>query len=212
MRYAGGVRGARRGWNGVLWAGEKKTGRRAQYLCLVWWFYPGPVPRSSHTRSGPAGDGGPGGDGPGKSGGPGQGQREDHHHHRIGRRDHRRDPRRNASQTSSQKFYEKLSAQYSGNFFKNVRQYFTGSAELTLANLESSFTTATRYKNKSYIFRAKPSYARILSSAGIDVVSHANNHAQDFNGGIRSTRAAVRAPGHGLCGQWGYRYREEKRD
>ena len=110
------------------------------------------------------------------------------------------DPRRSAGQTASQKFYEKLSAQYNGNFFKNVRRYFTGSAELTLANLESSFTTATRYKNKSYVFRAKPSYARILSSAGIDVVSHANNHAQDFNGGIRSTRSAVRARGMAYVG------------
>ena len=200
MRYAGGVRGTRRGWNGVLWAGEKKTGRRAQYLCLVWCFILalclGPaIPALGRQETAVQEE-----TVQEKAAVQAKGNVKTITITALGDVTIGGDPRRNASQTSSQKFYEKLSAQYSGNFFKNVRQYFTGSAELTLANLESSFTTATRYKNKSYIFRAKPSYARILSSAGIDVVSHANNHAQDFNGGIRSTRAAVRARGMAYVG------------
>ncbi|MEG2136986.1 MAG: CapA family protein [Clostridia bacterium] len=45
--------------------------------------------------------------------------------------------------------------------------------------------------SKTYTFRADPKYASILSDAGVDVVTHANNHAVDFVGGIAHTRRAV---------------------
>jgi len=107
------------------------------------------------------------------------------------------DPRRGANVMGSEKFYAKLNKRYRGGFLKKVRRRLRG---ITIANLESSFTTSRRYSDKSYVFRAAPAYARILSRGGIDVVTHANNHAGDFAGGARSTRAAVRARGIAYVG------------
>lgn len=110
------------------------------------------------------------------------------------------DPRRAASLTASQAHYERLYQANGGKFFKNVDRYFSGSDELTLINLESNFTTGTSYKNKTYVFRAKPAYAHILSDAGVDVVGHANNHAYDISGAVSKTRSAVRAHGMAYVG------------
>ncbi len=110
------------------------------------------------------------------------------------------DPRKSASLTASQAHYEKLYKANGGKFFKHVDQYFSGANELTIINLESNFTTGTGYKNKTYVFRAKPAYAHILSDAGVDVVSHANNHAYDISGAVSKTRSAVRAHGMAYVG------------
>ena len=63
--------------------------------------------------------------------------------------------------------------------------------------MESSFTTSNLLKKKlkSYTFRAAPQYASILSEAGVEVVGHANNHAQDFIDGRKHTKKAVEEAG-----------------
>lgn len=53
-------------------------------------------------------------------------------------------------------------------------------ADLTLANVESALGDTGSPAEKSYTFRAPPEAARSLASAGIDVVSLANNHALDY--------------------------------
>ncbi len=107
------------------------------------------------------------------------------------------DPRKGANVMGSEKYYAKLNKRYRGGFLKKVRRRLKG---VTIANLESSFTTSRKFSDKSYIFRADPAYARILSRGGINVVTHANNHAGDFAGGARSTWAAVGARGIAYVG------------
>jgi poly-gamma-glutamate synthesis protein (capsule biosynthesis protein) len=61
-------------------------------------------------------------------------------------------------------------------------------ADITVANLEGTFTERGTPANKEYVFRTPPRHALGLALAGIDVVSLANNHALDFGPeGLRDT-------------------------
>ncbi len=53
-------------------------------------------------------------------------------------------------------------------------------ANLTLVNLETAIATGGDAQDKSYVFRAEPRFASLLSQAGVDAVSLANNHAMDY--------------------------------
>lgn len=54
------------------------------------------------------------------------------------------------------------------------------SADLAAVNSEMAISDRGVPLDKQYVFRAPPSAARRIASAGIDVVSLANNHAMDF--------------------------------
>lgn len=65
--------------------------------------------------------------------------------------------------------------------FTNVRSYFLD-ADLAFVNLESPLSnTGTERKYKEYTFRGRPALIDGLTSAGIDVVSLANNHQLDWS-------------------------------
>ncbi len=70
------------------------------------------------------------------------------------------------------------------------------SADLVLVNLECALTRSTSEwrdgERKTFYFRADPRAVRVLTAAGIDVVSLANNHVLDFEAqGLRETIAAL---------------------
>lgn len=66
-------------------------------------------------------------------------------------------------------------------YFSKVADVFR-SDDLTIANLETTFTTATeRKKNKTYCFKGDPTYTNILTSSSIESVNLANNHTEDYN-------------------------------
>lgn len=60
-------------------------------------------------------------------------------------------------------------------FFKNVSSIFK-SDDLTIANLETTFTNATVKKQKTFNFKADPSYAKALKLGSIETVNISNNH------------------------------------
>jgi Bacterial capsule synthesis protein PGA_cap len=74
-------------------------------------------------------------------------------------------------------------------------------SDLTFGNLEETMSTTSGSKCGSgspncYAFQAPPRYARLLKSAGFNVVNQANNHAFDFGAtGRAQTRAALAAAG-----------------
>lgn len=69
-------------------------------------------------------------------------------------------------------------------------------ADLTVANLEGTFTERGAPADKLYTFRTPPRFARSLVEAGIDVVSLGNNHTADFGRvGIEDTLAALDTAG-----------------
>jgi hypothetical protein len=68
-----------------------------------------------------------------------------------------------------------------------------GHADLTMANLETAITTrGTATPGKAFTFRAPPSAFSALRGAGIDVVTMANNHGEDYGPvGLQDTLAAI---------------------
>ena len=66
------------------------------------------------------------------------------------------------------------------------------SADLAFVNLESPFSDQGRRIGNGMVFKAEPEMVAALSSAGLDVVSTANNHARDCGGyGIEFTLALL---------------------
>lgn len=64
-------------------------------------------------------------------------------------------------------------------FFKNVKPYFDKD-DLTLVNLETTFTTASIREPKAFNFKGDPSYVKSLTLGSIEAVNIANNHIYDF--------------------------------
>lgn len=62
---------------------------------------------------------------------------------------------------------------------RNVRDIFSED-DLTIANFETTLTTAPVYKtNNEFVFSAPPAYVDILIDGNIEAVSFENNHAMD---------------------------------
>ena len=64
-------------------------------------------------------------------------------------------------------------------FLRYVRHIFEDS-DLSIVNLEGTLTYATEHIYAPFIFRAPPSFARILTYGAVDIVTVANNHTWDF--------------------------------
>jgi poly-gamma-glutamate capsule biosynthesis protein CapA/YwtB (metallophosphatase superfamily) len=84
-------------------------------------------------------------------------------------------------------------------YFRSVRRDLKG--DVVLGNLEGTLTERGSAKcgagsTDCFAFRAPPSYARLLRSAGFTVLNLANNHAFDYGAaGQHDTVAAVRRAG-----------------
>lgn len=52
--------------------------------------------------------------------------------------------------------------------------------DLTIANLETTLTTATKKANKKFKFKGDPSFVQFLNVGSVDVVNIANNHTYDY--------------------------------
>ena len=78
-------------------------------------------------------------------------------------------------------------------FLRYTRDIFVNS-DLSIVNLEGTLTYATEHIYAPFIFRAPPSFARILTYGAVDVVTVANNHTGDFfEVGYQDTLNALRA-------------------
>ena len=89
---------------------------------------------------------------------------------------------------SFEEYYDKYG---DGYFFQNVRSIFEGD-DLTIANLEGTFTASTNRTDKQWTFKADPSYVSILTKSSIDCVNVANNHTHDYGDeGYVDTLAAL---------------------
>jgi poly-gamma-glutamate capsule biosynthesis protein CapA/YwtB (metallophosphatase superfamily) len=92
-----------------------------------------------------------------------------------------------------------LAAGPAETYFRSVRRDLKG--DVVLGNLEGTLTERGSAKcgagsTDCFAFRAPPSYARLLGSAGFTVLNLANNHAFDYGAaGQHDTVAAVRKAG-----------------
>lgn len=87
-----------------------------------------------------------------------------------------------------------------GYFFRNVKDIFEAD-DLTIVNLETTLTTATKKAEKKFRFKADPSYVEILKQGNIEAVSIANNHTLDFlDKGYKDTLETLDEAGVGYFG------------
>lgn len=75
--------------------------------------------------------------------------------------------------------------------FKNVQAIF-GKDDITVVNLEGTFTSATRSQDKLYNFKGPKRYAEFLKNGSVEYVNLSNNHSYDyFQVGFDDTKAAL---------------------
>ena len=79
------------------------------------------------------------------------------------------------------RYYDENGAAY---FLANVRDIFAGD-DLTIVNLEGTFTESDNRQDKTFAFKGKAEYASILTCGSVEAVSIDNNHTQDY--GAQST-------------------------
>ena len=76
-----------------------------------------------------------------------------------------------------------------------VHDIFT-SDDLTVVNLEGTFTNSSNAVVKPYRFKADPKYVQVLKEGSVEAVSTANNHSGDFQQeGSEDTIAALNSVG-----------------
>ncbi|MBR0207708.1 MAG: CapA family protein [Oscillospiraceae bacterium] len=87
-------------------------------------------------------------------------------------------------------FWQTINGDYAYPF-SNVKQYFVAD-EYTLGNLECTFSDQYLQSIEYFNFRAPTEYANILLEGGVDFVTTANNHTDDFReAGKRDTWATL---------------------
>ena len=89
-------------------------------------------------------------------------------------------------------YYEKNGPEY---FLKNVKSIFEAD-DLTIANLEGTFTNLTTRADKTYAFKGPAEFVKILTSSSVEAVTLANNHSRDYGAqSLTDTRNTLDAAG-----------------
>lgn len=64
-------------------------------------------------------------------------------------------------------------------FLRNVQPYFA-TDDLTIVNFEGTLTDRGTREDKTFAFRGKPEYTKILTEGSVEAVTLANNHSGDY--------------------------------
>jgi len=83
-------------------------------------------------------------------------------------------------------------------FFANVRHIFEQD-DIAFVNLEGPLTNRREHRDRTFIFRGPPEYAKILSKGGVTLAGLVNNHTLDFfQAGLLDTMQALEDEGIGF--------------
>jgi poly-gamma-glutamate capsule biosynthesis protein CapA/YwtB (metallophosphatase superfamily) len=105
--------------------------------------------------------------------------------------------------------FEKVGKDYS-YFFKAVQSVFQND-DLTLVNLETTFTNAKKKAQKAFRFKGDPSYVNILTEGSIEMVNISNNHIYDYlSQGFNETLDMLTSAGVLYSGEGHIAYYETK--
>ena len=89
-------------------------------------------------------------------------------------------------------------------FFKNVKDIFDKD-DITLVNLEGTFTDSNIKREKAFNFKGPADYVNILKEGSIEVVNIANNHSHDYEEqGYKDTKQTLEDAGVDYCGNSSY--------
>ena len=80
-------------------------------------------------------------------------------------------------------------------YLRNVRKIFEAD-DLTIVNMEGTFTNKTNNADKKFVFQGPPELAQIFTSSSVEAVTMANNHTLDYlRAGYEDTIATLKAAG-----------------
>ena len=80
-------------------------------------------------------------------------------------------------------------------FFAEVKEAFEDD-DLTIVNLEGPLTDRGERKDKTFSFRGKPSYVKVLTEGSVEAANLANNHSGDYGmDGYEDTKAVLEEAG-----------------
>lgn len=89
-------------------------------------------------------------------------------------------------------YYEANGASY---FLKNVKDIFEAD-DLTIANMEGTFTTLTTRADKTYAFKGPAEFVNIFTEGSVEAVTLANNHSRDYGAqSLVDTKATLDSAG-----------------
>lgn len=89
-------------------------------------------------------------------------------------------------------YYEKNGPEY---FLKNVKSIFEAD-DLTIANMEGTFTDLTTRADKTYAFKGPAEFANIFTAGSVEAVTLANNHSRDYGSqSLTDTKVALDSVG-----------------
>ena len=95
-------------------------------------------------------------------------------------------------------------------FFRGVKPIFEND-DLTLVNLETTFTREKKKAEKKFRFKGDPSYVNILKEGSIEAVNISNNHIYDYlKKGFQDTLATLEQAGILYSGEGHIAYYEQK--
>jgi poly-gamma-glutamate synthesis protein (capsule biosynthesis protein) len=95
-------------------------------------------------------------------------------------------------------------------FFRNVKPVFEKD-DLTLVNLETTFTDSTKKAQKTFRFKGAPGYVNILNEGSVEMVNISNNHIKDYlDKGFSDTLDILDEAGILYCGEGHVAYYEAK--
>lgn len=93
-------------------------------------------------------------------------------------------------------------------FFKNVLPIFKND-DLSVVNLETTFTNSNSRKAKQFNFKADPEYVKSLTLGYVEAVNISNNHIYDYNKeGFNDTVKTLQSNNVGFFGE-GYKYTKD---
>ena len=95
-----------------------------------------------------------------------------------------------------------------GYYFRGVYDILKND-DLTIANLEGTFTEATEKAVKTFNFKNSKDYVNVLTEGSIEIVNTANNHTYDYKEqGYEDTIATLNAAGISYFGYTTYKVEE----
>ena len=94
--------------------------------------------------------------------------------------------------TSLNAYFDNYGSSY---FLQNVKPIFSAD-DLTIANFEGTLTESDAREDKTFVFKAPASFAKILTDGNVEAVTTANNHSHDYGEqGFTDTLNALEAEG-----------------
>lgn len=79
-----------------------------------------------------------------------------------------------------------------GYFLQKVKPIFEKD-DITIVNFEGTLTNSTARAQKTFTFKGRKEYVKILTKGSVEVVNLANNHSRDFGiQGLRDTKAHLK--------------------